>query len=90
MNNNRPIDNIANPPHYNSSDAKCSCGRRLECIDITRHMGFNLGNAIKYLWRWKYKGGVEDLKKAIWYINDEIKMQEALFTAKEPLIKEKE
>ena len=59
--------------HYNSSDAACrACGLAIECIDITRHMTFNIGNAVKYLWRYQLKGGTEDLQKAIWYINDEI------------------
>lgn len=64
------IDNISNPLHYNSSNAKCECGRRIQCIDITRHMSFNCGNVIKYLWRSEHKNGLEDLKKAQWYLND--------------------
>lgn len=71
INNN--IDNVNHPPHYNSNPAKCDCGRRIECIDITRHQSFNIGNAIKYLWRCNLKGNsIEDLKKAKWYIQDEI------------------
>jgi len=67
-------DNVNHPPHYNNSPAKCECGRRIECIDITRHHSFNVGNAIKYLWRCDHKGAsIEDLRKAIWYIQDEIK-----------------
>jgi hypothetical protein len=66
-------DKINHPSHYNSGNARCSCGRRIECIDITRHLNFNIGNAIKYLWRAEHKGArLEDLKKAAWYINDEI------------------
>lgn len=67
-------DNINHPPHYNNSPARCDCGRSIECIDVTRHTEFNIGNALKYLWRYKDKNGVEDLKKAIWYINDQIKL----------------
>jgi hypothetical protein len=63
-------DIINNPPHYNLSEAHCECGKRIECIDITRNMGFNVGNAIKYLWRFQHKNGLEDLKKARWYLND--------------------
>ena len=46
----------------------------IECIDITRHMGFNLGNALKYIWRadLKNESPVEDLKKATWYLLDEL------------------
>lgn len=66
-------DLINHPPHYNSSNAECpNCERRIECIDIAKHLNFNIGNAIKYLWRFEHKNGIEDLKKAIWYINNEI------------------
>lgn len=66
-------DNVNHPNHYTSSEASCcNCNRQIECIDVTRHMSFNIGNAVKYLWRYKFKNGVEDLQKAIWYINDEI------------------
>jgi len=68
-------DNINHPPHYNSSKAQCGCGRTIECIDVTRHLSFNIGNAIKYLWRYGLKGDpldhLHDLEKAIWYIKDE-------------------
>jgi hypothetical protein len=69
-------DNINHPPHYNNSPAQCECGRRIECIDITRHMSFGIGNAIKYLWRYQLKNGIEDLKKARWYLDDSIKQME--------------
>lgn len=65
-------DPVNHPIHYNASGALCECGRQIECIDVTRHQSFNIGNAIKYLWRHQYKNGVEDLKKAIWYIEDQI------------------
>ena len=71
-------DNVNHPPHYNSSPAHCDCGRRIECIDITRHMHFNLGNAMKYVWRFRDKGGKEDLMKALWYIQDHINHIEAI------------
>lgn len=68
-------DSVNHPKHYTSLGARChSCNAEIECIEITRHMGFNLGNAIKYLWRANFKGKeIEDLQKAIWYINDLIK-----------------
>lgn len=70
-------DNVNHPPHYRASSAKCECGKQIECIDVTRHMDFNLGNALKYIWRSNHKGKpIEDLKKAIWYLNDEIKKRE--------------
>jgi hypothetical protein len=59
-------DNVEYPKHYNSHPSG------IACIDITEHMNFCIGNAIKYLFRHEYKGGVEDLKKAKWYIEREI------------------
>jgi hypothetical protein len=45
----------------------------VECITITEHMGFNLGNALKYIWRADLKGdALEDLRKAAWYVQREI------------------
>lgn len=55
-------DNIDHPAHYTNRDVG------YECIDITQYQTFCVGNAIKYLWRYKDKGNpVEDLKKARWY-----------------------
>lgn len=72
------FDEINKPEHYNSSPAKCECGRRIECIDIVQHMSFNVGNAIKYLWRFLLKGApLKDLKKARWYVDAEIKKLES-------------
>lgn len=63
-------DPVNHPIHYTSHPSG------VEAIEITRHMGFNLGNAMKYLWRNGLKDGqpaVQDLEKAVWYIQDEIK-----------------
>jgi len=80
MDKNVDLDNVNHPKHYLSRNiyCPCECGclplKPIECIDITRHFNFNLGNAIKYIWRSDYKGNKkEDLLKAIWYLNDEIK-----------------
>ena len=62
-------DLVNHPPHYGSHPSG------VECITITEHYNFNVGNAIKYLWRAGLKDGVdpvEDLKKAAWYVNREI------------------
>lgn len=67
-NKDKPVDNI-NPAHYRSNASS------IECIEVTRHMNFNVGNAVKYLWRNGLKSQdtqVEDLEKAIWYLKDEI------------------
>lgn len=65
---------IDHPPHYTSGLAECkSCEAVIECIDVTRHMNFNLGNAMKYIWRCDHKGSpADDLRKAIWYLTNEI------------------
>lgn len=66
-------DNVNHPPHYKGSKATCACGLPLECIQVTRHQNFNMGNAIKYIWRCDLKGDpIENLEKAVWYLNDEI------------------
>ena len=60
-------DNVNHPPHYTKHPSG------VECIAVTEHMNFNIGNAVKYLWRAGEKGNlVEDLQKAVWYINREI------------------
>lgn len=68
-------DQVNHPKHYTSDPSG------IECIDITRHRNFNIGNAIKYLWRAGLKENkdrklidkqIEDLNKAIWYLVDEI------------------
>lgn len=65
-------DMVNHPAHYQSA-SKCVCGKNIECIQVTREMNFNLGNALKYIWRCDSKGNKsEDLKKAIWYLKDEL------------------
>jgi hypothetical protein len=58
---------VDHPKHYTQHPLG------IECIDVVESMSFNLGNAIKYLWRASEKGNyIEDLEKAIWYIQREI------------------
>jgi hypothetical protein len=58
---------VNHPSHYNAHPSG------VECITVVEHMGFCLGNAIKYLWRADEKGApIEDLEKAKWYIQREI------------------
>lgn len=60
-------DQVNHPKHYTSHPSG------VECITVTEHMGFNIGNAIKYLWRADEKGNaIEDLRKAEWYVRREI------------------
>lgn len=66
------VDPVNHPPHYTSDPSG------VEVIQITRHQNFNLGNVIKYVLRAPYKDNqIEDLKKARWYLDDEIKRLEA-------------
>ncbi len=61
------VDVVNQPKHYTEHPSG------IECIQVTEHMGFNLGNAIKYIWRCDLKkDAIEDLKKAKWYIDREI------------------
>jgi hypothetical protein len=61
------MDVVNQPKHYTEHPSG------IECIQVTEHMGFNLGNAIKYIWRCDLKlDAIEDLKKAKWYIDREI------------------
>jgi|TARA_B100001093_G_C26230525_1_gene759999 predicted alternative tryptophan synthase beta-subunit len=60
------VDNVNKPPHYNQAGVEC-----IEAIQAATDNGFEYylqGNIIKYLWRYRYKNGVEDLKKAQWYL----------------------
>lgn len=69
---NKPSnDPVNHPKHYTNHPSG------VECIQITEHMGFNLGNAVKYIWRCDLKkDAVEDLKKARFYIEREIALRE--------------
>lgn len=60
-------DPVNHPKHYTSHPSG------VECITVTEHMNFNLGNAIKYIWRAGDKGNLkQDLEKARWYLDREI------------------
>lgn len=61
-------DNVNHPPHYTAGG--------VECIDAIKaalteeeFRGFCKGNALKYVWRERHKGGTESLAKATWYLN---------------------
>ena len=70
LKSNKKFDIVNKSKHYNSHPSN------VECIDVVKHMNFCLGNAIKYLWRCDLKNNdIEDLKKAIYYINCEIEMR---------------
>ncbi len=76
-------DPVNRPTHYTNHASG------LECIEITRHMNFNLGNAVKYLWRAGQKGDyVQDLEKAIWYLKDEISRSQGTYASTPRLLAE--
>jgi hypothetical protein len=65
-------DPVNRPAHYRSHPSG------VECITVVEHMNFNVGNAVKYLWRADEKGApIQDLEKAAWYINREISRRKA-------------
>jgi hypothetical protein len=66
-------DKVNSPAHYMHLGG-------VECITITEHMSFCLGNVVKYVYRCNLKGGVEDLKKARWYLDREIARREKAVT----------
>lgn len=57
-------DPVNHPRHYTAHPSG------LECIEITRHLPFDIGNAVKYVWRADLKNGTEDYEKALWYLDD--------------------
>ena len=66
-----PNDPVNHPKHYTNHPSG------VECIQITEHMGFNLGNALKYIWRADLKhDAIEDMNKAVFYLNREIARRE--------------
>lgn len=64
MNDHDPVNH---PKHYVSHPSG------IECIQVTEHMSFCLGNAVKYVWRADHKNALEDIKKARWYVERAIK-----------------
>ena len=72
-------DAVNHPQHYTSHPSG------IECIQVTEHMGFNLGNALKYIWRCDLKkDAVEDLKKARWYIDRELEKRQGEIAPEPP------
>lgn len=74
--NEEVASDAIDPQHYRSHPSG------IECIQITEHMNFNLGNVVKYIWRADLKAArLEDLRKAQWYLDREIERRiEDLYT----------
>jgi archaellin len=69
MQNDQKPDYVNHPPHYATHPSG------VECVDIAEHLSFNLGNALKYLWRAKMKDDhIENLEKCLWYLEREVRM----------------
>ena len=68
-------DVVNHPPHYNASGIEC-----IDAIKAATDDGYEYylqGNIMKYIWRYRYKNGLEDLRKARWYLNELIEAKEA-------------
>ena len=60
------VDMVNHPPHYNKYGVECIEALRSACGEGFEY--YLQGNVMKYLWRYRYKNGIEDLKKANWYL----------------------
>lgn len=67
--NEKMSDNVNHPAHYTQGGIECIDAIEAAVSELSGIEAVCTGNAIKYLWRWKQKNGVEDLKKARWYLN---------------------
>ena len=73
MNKCTDKDTVNSPPHYNKYGVEC-----IEAIQSATGDGYEYylqGNIMKYLWRYRYKNGVQDLEKAQWYLNKLIEIK---------------
>lgn len=64
----RKDDMVNSPPHYNQAGIEC-----IDAIAAATNDGYQFylqGNVIKYIWRYRYKNGAEDLRKAQWYLQE--------------------
>jgi hypothetical protein len=68
-------DNVNHPNHYTSGGIECIDALESATVNLSGIEAVCTANAIKYLWRWKQKNGVEDLRKAKWYIDKLIEKQ---------------
>jgi len=71
------VDMVNNPSHYNKAGVECITAIRAATGDGYEY--YLQGNILKYLWRYRYKNGMEDLKKAQWYLNELIEEVEGYY-----------
>jgi hypothetical protein len=69
------FDSVEKPAHYAGGDIECIDAMRAQ-MSTFEFQGHMKGNVVKYMWRWREKGGVESLKKARWYLNKLIESAE--------------
>ena len=65
---NQMTDNVNRPNHYTAGKVECIDAIEAATNDLKGIEAVCTGNVIKYVWRWKRKNGLEDLKKAQWYL----------------------
>lgn len=80
LENAKQGDAVNHPTHYTAHPSG------VECITVTEHMNFNLGNAVKYIWRADLKNGLEDLEKAAWYVAREIQRRKSVARIVESIV----
>lgn len=61
-------DNVNHPAHYTQGEIECIDAIKAATTGLIGIVAVCVGNAIKYIWRFSRKGGVEDIDKAIWYL----------------------
>lgn len=80
-------DAVNHPPHYTSHPARCDCGAAIEAIQIIEWLPANVANVVKYCWRqglktrpgeWAIDSAIEDMRKAVWYAQREIRRLESM------------
>lgn len=76
-----PADAVNHPRHYQSSSIECIDAIAASVENLVGMEAVCTANVIKYVWRWKRKGGVEDLRKARWYLD---KLIQSLLTGEKP------
>ena len=78
-NNKSNNDNVNHPSHYTQGSIECIDAIKAATVGLTGIEAVCTGNILKYMWRWKFKNGLEDVKKCRWYIDkliEEIEGQE--------------
>ena len=79
------MDNVNHPAHYNTGKYE-SIDVMVETQGVTAVKNFCICNAFKYIYRHRFKNGVEDIKKAIWYLNKYVELNELTTDEFEPTL----